>query len=247
MAYNSNYQTNYGAGNAPPQPVYPPQGGNVDPPPYSAGPGTGEGWKDENNAGTETSTPTRLWVKEHRAVYFVSYGVFLVTYITLICCPKVRRSYPTNFITLGIFTLAFSYMAAMISSFYKAEAVLFAFGIAAVVCLAVTIFAMQTKFDITVCSSMLFSLLLVFLLFGFGVMIVYAVGVDNKTRWILQLVYGSLGTLIFTMFLAYDTQMLMGGRKYELSEEEYVYASLQIYLDVVYIFLLILSLFGGKD
>lgn len=287
MAYNTNYQTNYGAGGAPPQPAYPPQGEPADLPPYSAAAGTGAGWKDENNAGAETSfagnsfsdksirrrfirkvylilfcqlivtaafvaffvlhEPTRNWVREHRAIYFVSYGVFLVTYIALICCPNVRRNFPMNYIMLSIFTLAFSYMAAMIASFHKAEAVLFAFGIATVVCLAVTVFAMQTKFDITACSSMLFSLLLVLILFGFGVMIVYAVGVDNKTRWILQLVYGSLGAIVFTLFLAYDTQLLMGGRKYEISEEEYVFAAIQIYLDVVYIFLFILSMFGGKD
>ena len=48
-------------------------------------------------------------------------------------------------------------------------------------------------------------------------------------------------------FLAYDTQMLMGGRKHQLSPEEYIYGALQLYLDVVYLFLIILSLFGGKN
>ena len=48
-------------------------------------------------------------------------------------------------------------------------------------------------------------------------------------------------------FLAYDTQMLMGGRKHELSPEEYIFGALQLYLDIVYLFLIILSLFGGKS
>jgi len=34
----------------------------------------------------------------------------------------------------------------------------------------------------------------------------------------------------------------MGGKKYAISPEEHVYASVQLYIDVVYIFLAILSL-----
>ena len=41
--------------------------------------------------------------------------------------------------------------------------------------------------------------------------------------------------------------MLMGGRKHELSPEEYIYGALQLYLDIVYLFLIILSLFGGSN
>ena len=63
---------------------------------------------------------------------------------------------------------------------------------------------------------------------------------------ILHCVYGALAALLFGMFLVYDTQMVMGGRKYELSPEEYIYGALQLYLDVVYLFIIILSFFGGS-
>jgi protein lifeguard len=39
--------------------------------------------------------------------------------------------------------------------------------------------------------------------------------------------------------------MIMGGRKHDLNPEEYIVAALQLYLDVVMIFLFILSIFGG--
>ena len=48
-------------------------------------------------------------------------------------------------------------------------------------------------------------------------------------------------------FLAYDTQMIVGGRKYEYSEEDYAAAAVQLYLDVVYIFLFLLQLVGGSS
>uniref|UniRef100_A0A183AWJ6 ABC2_membrane domain-containing protein n=1 Tax=Echinostoma caproni TaxID=27848 RepID=A0A183AWJ6_9TREM len=48
-------------------------------------------------------------------------------------------------------------------------------------------------------------------------------------------------------YLAYDTQMIVGGRKHEMSPEEYIFGALQLYMDVVYLFLIILSLFGNKE
>ena len=55
-------------------------------------------------------------------------------------------------------------------------------------------------------------------------------------------VYSALIAILFSLFLVYDTQQIMGGKKYQISPEEHVYASVQLYVDVVYIFLAILSL-----
>jgi len=47
-------------------------------------------------------------------------------------------------------------------------------------------------------------------------------------------------------FLAFDTQLIMGGKRYELNEEEeYIYGALNLYIDVVCIFMFILMLFDG--
>ncbi|KAL3836677.1 hypothetical protein ACJMK2_022099 [Sinanodonta woodiana] len=176
--------------------------------------------------------------------YYVSYGVFLVTYILLICIPSVRRRTPGNFIALGIFTMAFSYMVGTISSFYETNVVLVAAGVTAAVCLSLTLFALQTKIDFTMCSGLLFALCMVLIFFGFSCMIVYLTVGYSK---ILDCVYGGIAALLFSLFLIYDTQMIVGGRKHELDPEEYVYGALQLYLDVVYLFLIILSLFGKSN
>ena len=39
----------------------------------------------------------------------------------------------------------------------------------------------------------------------------------------------------------------MGGRKYELSEEEYVLGALVLYIDIVNIMLVLLYIFGGSN
>lgn len=46
--------------------------------------------------------------------------------------------------------------------------------------------------------------------------------------------------------MVYDVQLIMGGRKYELSEEEYVFGALILYVDIINILLILLYLFGGK-
>lgn len=47
-------------------------------------------------------------------------------------------------------------------------------------------------------------------------------------------------------FLAFDTQLLMGNKRYAISPEEYVFATLNIYLDIIYIFSFFLQIFGTK-
>ena len=63
--------------------------------------------------------------------------------------------------------------------------------------------------------------------------------------------YGSIGALIFSLYIVYDTQLMMGGKhKYALSPEEYIFAALNIYLDVINLFryiLLIVGISGGGE
>uniref|UniRef100_A0A1I8FLF1 Pecanex-like protein n=1 Tax=Macrostomum lignano TaxID=282301 RepID=A0A1I8FLF1_9PLAT len=56
-------------------------------------------------------------------------------------------------------------------------------------------------------------------LFALACSISYAVVGASR---LLDCVYGGVGALVFSIFLVYDTQQVVGGRKYELSPEEYV-------------------------
>ena len=59
--------------------------------------------------------------------------------------------------------------------------------------------------------------------------------------------YGTVGALVFSLYLVYDTQLMFGGKhKYALSPEEYIFAALNIYLDVVQLFMYILMIVGGS-
>ena len=64
---------------------------------------------------------------------------------------------------------------------------------------------------------------------------------------IVYLIISVVGAIIFSLYLLYDLQMLMGGKTQELSPDEYIFASMTIYLDVIQIFLNILQALQASD
>lgn len=67
--------------------------------------------------------PTKLWVKRHPEMMWVAFGVMLVTMISMACCTNVRRKAPMNFIFLGLFTLAQSFLLGTISARFNVQEV----------------------------------------------------------------------------------------------------------------------------
>ncbi|NWH20332.1 LFG3 protein, partial [Grus americana] len=195
--------------------------------------------------------PVRSFVQRNVAIYYASYAVFLVTYLVLACCQGPRRRFPWNIILLSIFTLAMGLMTGTIASMYQTKAVLIAMLITAIVAIIVTIFCFQTKVRRGTCAAL-----------GEGGQEWGAgrtslalptacehpahparVPFPTQVPW-LHMLYAAIGAIAFTLFLAYDTQLVLGNRKNTLSPEEYVYGALTIYTDIVYIFTFILQIVG---
>lgn len=186
--------------------------------------------------------PVGVFVRRNPAVYYVSYAVFFVTYLVLACCQGPRRRFPWNVIILSIFTLAMSFMTGTIASYYSNKAVIICMGITVLVTIAVTVFCFQTKVDFTSCSGF-FSIL------GIGLMItgiVTAIVLSFKYIYWLHMVYAGIAAVAFTLFLAYDTQLVLGKGKNSISPEEYIYGAMQIYTDIVQIFLSLLQIVGSR-
>lgn len=187
--------------------------------------------------------PVRSFVVKNPAVYYASYAVFFVTYIVLACCEGPRRRFPWNIILLAIFTLAMSFMTGTIASYYGTEAVLITLAITAIVTIAVTVFCFQTKVDFTSCAGLFAVLGIVVFVTGIVTAIVLAF---KYIKW-LHMLYAAISAIVFTLFLAFDTQLVIGNRKHSISPEEYVYGAMKIYTDIVYIFLNILQLVGSRS
>ncbi|CAN7942620.1 unnamed protein product, partial [Ixodes pacificus] len=184
----------------------------------------------------------KLYSRQHPGLYISAMVITFVLMIVLACCESVRRSFPVNLILLMIFTACESVLLGTVSSFYRVEEVMIAAGICTVVCLGLTLFAFQTKWDFTTMSGILFVCALVFMCFGFALIFIRS---D-----IVRLVYACIGALLFSVYLVFDTQMMLGGNhKYSVSPEEYIFAALSLYVDIVNLFLMILQIVGyaNKD
>ncbi|XP_065585965.1 protein lifeguard 1-like [Cyrtonyx montezumae] len=94
----------------------------------------------------------------------------------------------------------------------------------------------QTRYDVTSCRGVLLVCLVVLMLFS-----VLCIFLRNR---IVEIVYASVGALLFTCFLAVDTQLTLGNKQLALSPEEYIFAALNLYTDIINIFLYILAIVG---
>jgi FtsH-binding integral membrane protein len=158
--------------------------------------------------------------------------------LVLVCCQGVARTYPANLILLMVFTLFESFLVGAISSTYDTTTVLMAVGITAVVVIAITIFAFQTKYDFTGMGIYLFVFAIVMLVFG-----ILCIIIRSK---IMNIVYSALGAVMFSFYLVFDTQLMLGGKhKYSISPEDYIMAALNLYIDIIQLFLHILRLVGA--
>lgn len=59
---------------------------------------------------------------------------------------------------------------------------------------------------------------------------------------ILYMFYTYLSTIMVGIYLVYDTQLIMGKFGLAYSVDDYIFASLEIYIDIIRLFLLILKI-----
>jgi FtsH-binding integral membrane protein len=76
----------------------------------------------------------------------------------------------------------------MISAYYNIESVFLAIGITSFVCLGITAFSFQTKFDFTSCFGILFAISLALMGFGFACIFTYSKVSNKKTKEMLNMI-----------------------------------------------------------
>eukprot|EP00931_Biecheleriopsis_adriatica_P098777 TRINITY_DN7287_c0_g1_i2.p1 TRINITY_DN7287_c0_g1~~TRINITY_DN7287_c0_g1_i2.p1 ORF type:complete len:258 (+),score=53.39 TRINITY_DN7287_c0_g1_i2:82-855(+) len=164
------------------------------------------------------------------------------------CCPDTMRHTPTNYILLSVFTLAESVMVGFISASYTQESVLIVLAITCFVVLGLTLFACQTTYDFSGFLPYAVAACMVLCGFGFIMMFASMLGASGPAFQTMRLVYAFFGALLFSFFIVLDTQMIVGGKhhKYQFSVDDYCMAAINLYLDIVQLFLYLLQLFGDR-
>ena len=110
----------------------------------------------------------------------------------------------------------------------------------ATVVVAITFWAVTTKTDLTICGPIVFVLSSIYIVGGF---FVWSFGPSA------HLIFSIIGAILFSFYLAYDTQLIVGGKhkQYQLAVDEYILGSVLLYLDIINIFLYLLSAGGDRE
>ena len=171
------------------------------------------------------------------AMFFLIISIIIE--FTILCCREVARRVPTNYILLAMFTYCQAFVFAQITTAYQGESVLMAAGMTAGMTAGITGYAMTTKRDFTVCSSLFVTLSIGLLcLFFCSIFMSFATWWHPLVSAILVVVYG--------LYLIFDTQLIAGGHQYSLCYDDYILGALLIYVDIMALFLELLKLLGDK-
>eukprot|EP00668_Euglena_longa_P000669 GGOE01000811.1.p1 GENE.GGOE01000811.1~~GGOE01000811.1.p1 ORF type:complete len:269 (+),score=84.29 GGOE01000811.1:29-835(+) len=165
------------------------------------------------------------------------YGSIIPTIGILISLHFVKNVHPWNAILLFAFTLFESLSLGVISASYAhmgmGDVLISAAGLTMAVFLCLTGFVLLSKKDFSFLGGFLFAAL--FVMVGWGLLnIIFG--------WRVHFLYSALGALLFSAFILYDTSCIL--LKY--SYDEHIIASIQLYLDIVNLFLYILRLLSGS-
>lgn len=179
------------------------------------------------------------------AIFMLSWITALIVQIGLLCCIKNARRTPTNYILLSIFTICWTIMIGCITADVDQATVLTATLMTAVITITLSTYAMFTKSDFTtMCGPFVCFGLLIILLVSIAMSLLSMLVFTFADVWIPFA--AGFGVLVYGLFLLIDTQLVVGGGRYELSIDDYVVGALILYIDIIMIFLYLLRMFGGK-
>jgi len=174
----------------------------------------------------------------------ISAVVLIATMCAMMCCAHALRTFPSNYIFLGVLTGAMGVLVGFSSAMYTWQSVVLAAGITVFIFLCMTVYAWNTKTDFTGFGPYLMGAMFTMMGFGFVLSILSICGVYVK--W-LTMLYDFLSVLLFTFYIVFDTQMIIGGsHKVQFSIDDYCFAALNLYLDIINLFLHLLSLLGDR-
>jgi modulator of FtsH protease len=166
---------------------------------------------------------------------FTYWGAVILEFILLFGLFAAKNKTPLNLVLLFAFTFMTGFTLAPTLAVFIAKnmgyVIAEAFGLTAVAFIALTIFAMNTKRDFTTMGKMLFIALIIMIVAGIANIFLHLP--------LLQLAIASVGAVVFSLFILYDTQNIIRGN---VSSE--IEAAVSLYLDFLNLFISLLQILG---
>ena len=149
------------------------------------------------------------------------------------CFTQVARRVPINYILLFSFTLSMSFYCLIFCAFFNPLDVIAAVILTLFATIGLTVYAMRTKTDFTFLGGILFCFS--FVIF---ITIIFYFFIKVTALWLM------LGVMCYSLYLIYDTQLIMGNVGISYGIDDYCLAALNLYIDIIYLFIKILEIIG---
>lgn len=165
--------------------------------------------------------------------------IAIFTIIVLLVMQLLMNRHPHNIIMLGLFTVMFSVMVGVACVFSKGKIILEASLLTSVMVVSLTLFtfwAAKQGYDFNFLWPFLFCTLILVIIFSI-IQIFFPMG--SFVRMCISFVVA----LLYCGFIIYDTDNLIKRCSYD----EYILAATMLYIDMVQLFLTMLSILGIID
>merc|ERR1719379_954713 len=181
----------------------------------------------------------KVFVAVNPGIVYVALFWTMAFMCVISCNPQLGRTFPLNLWILAGFTICEGFLIGVVC--VNTTGVLLAAMVTCSIVIALTAFAMVTDIDFTGYGVYLFVALV-----GLITVQLFALFLQIP---MLHTLAALLGSVIFSFYLVHDTQMIVDGKhnQFAISIDDYVFASLVLYLDIINLFLNMLHLLGGRD
>lgn len=181
-------------------------------------------------------TGTVQFVTKHTLLYQI---LMLASLFATICALMMKKNeYPANYQVMFAFVTVMGVNIGVVCAIFyaagKGMAIMQAVFVTAAIFLSLTAYAHITKSDFSFMGGFLICALFANMIFGI-------IAFYSGSTW-GSFLYHVIGVLIFCGFILYDTAALI--HKYGC--DDYIIASIELYLDIVNLFLHILALLGDR-
>ena len=173
------------------------------------------------------------FMKAHSYLTIMAIVIGVCLFCAILCCKNSSKEVPLNYILLFTFTFVWSWMVAGLVIWYTPEAVLMCTIMVFFMLVGLTLFACFTKSkNLEICWAMGAVLGMCF----WPTLIFCWIFPSNIAYIFLYLLVAVLSCI----YIVYDTRAIC--EKYKV--DEYIIAALILYVDIIQLFIMILSLCG---
>ena len=162
--------------------------------------------------------------------------IFIISFVIFLCYPSLLKRVPYNYIFLFIFTISETILLVYISILYYFQYIFGAIVFVTVICAVIFFISCIKKFSIK------FLLICIIIVASLG--IIYGILALIFRNYYLEFLFCLIGAILFTFILVYDTQKIAQFNNSDITIDDYIFAALVLYTDIIRLFIEILKLLG---